>query len=126
MNVTTLGIDLAKTVFQLHGVDEHGKVVLKKRLSRKQLLPFLVNVPPCVVGLEACGGSHYWAREIQKLGHEVRMMAPHFVKPYVQGNKNDGNDAAAICEAVSRPHMRSLSTALSNKTFRPSIGFASS
>ena len=105
MNVTILGIDLAKAVFQVHGVDEHGRAVLSKRLSRKQLLPFLANVPPCLIGLEACSGAHYWARELQKLGHQVRLIAPQFVKPYVKGNKTDGNDAAAICEAVSRPHM---------------------
>ena len=105
MNVTLLGIDLAKAVFQVHGVDEHGRAVLSKRLSRQPLLPFLANVPPCLIGLEACSGAHYWARERQKLGHQVRLIAPQFVKPYVNGNKTDGNDAAAICEAVSRPHM---------------------
>lgn len=105
MNVSTLGIDLAKAVFQLHGVDEHGQVTLTKRLSRQKLLPFLANLPPCLMGMEACSGSHYWARELQKLGHEVKLIAPQFVKPYVKGNKTDGNDAAAICEAVSRPHM---------------------
>lgn len=106
MNVTTLGIDLAKTVFQLHGVDERGRIPLMKRLSRHQLLPFLANLPPCLIGLEACSGAHYGAREIQKLGHQVRLIAPQFVKPYVQGDKTDCHDAAAICEAVSRPHMR--------------------
>src|SRR5512144_3317718 len=106
MNITTLGIDLAKTVFQLHGVDERGRITLTKRLSRHQLLPFLANLPPCLIGLEACSGAHYWAREIHKLGHQVRLIAPQFVKPYVQGDKTDCHDAAAICEAVSRPHMR--------------------
>jgi transposase len=105
MNVSTLGIDLAKAVFQLHGVNEPGQVTLTKRLSRKQLLPFLANLPLCLIGLEACSGAHYWAREMQKLGHEVKLIAPQFVRPYVKGNKTDGNDAAAICEAVSRPHM---------------------
>src|SRR5512144_1511375 len=105
MNITTLGIDLAKTVFQLHGVDERGRITLTKRLSRHQLLPFLANLPPCLIGLEACSGAPYWAREIHKLGHQVRLIAPQFVKPYVQGNKTDGHDAAAICEAVSRPHL---------------------
>lgn len=105
MNVSTLGIDLAKTVFQLHGVSEHGQVALSKRLSRQKLLPFLANLPPCLIGMEACSGAHFWAREMQKLGHEVKLIAPQFVKPYVRGNKTDGNDAAAICEAVSRPHM---------------------
>lgn len=106
MNVSTLGIDLAKAVFQLHGVNAQGQVTLTRRLSRKKLLPFLANLPPCLIGMEACGGAHYWAREMHKLGHEVKLMAPQFVKPYVKGNKTDGNDAAAICEAVSRPRMR--------------------
>ncbi len=105
MNVSTLGIDLAKAVFQLHGVNEHGRVTLTRRLSRKKLLPFLANPPPCLIGMEACGGAHYRAREMQKPGHEVKLIAPQFVKPYVRGNKTDGNDAAAICEAVSRPQM---------------------
>src|SRR5512143_828361 len=105
MNVTTLGIDLAKTVFQLHGVDERGRITLTKRLTRHQLLPFVANLPPCLIGLEACSGAHYWAREFQNLGHQVRLIAPQFVKPYVQGDKMDRHDAAAICEAVSRPHM---------------------
>lgn len=105
MNITILGIDLAKAVFQVHGVDEHGRAVLSKQLSRKQLLPFLANVPPCLIGLEACSGAHFWARELQKLGHHVKLIAPQFVKPYVKGNKTDSHDAAAICEAVSRPHM---------------------
>ena len=78
MNVTMLGIDLAKAVFQVHGVDEHGRAVLSKRLSRQQLLPFLANVPPCLIGLEACSGAHFWAREIQQLGHEVKLIAPQF------------------------------------------------
>ena len=81
MNVTSVGIDLAKAVFQVHGVDEHGRAVLSKRLSRKLLLPFLANVPPCLIGLEACSGAHYWARERQKLGHQGRLIAPPFVKP---------------------------------------------
>lgn len=108
MNITILGIDLAKAVFQVHGVDEHGRAVLSKRLSRKQLLPFLANVPPCLIGLEACSGAHFWARELQKLGHHVKLIAPQFVKPYVKGNKTDSHDAAAICEAVSRPHLHSV------------------
>lgn len=104
--ITTLGIDTAKQVFQLHGVDEQGHVVLHKRVSRKQVLPLLAQLPPCVVGLEACGGAHYWAREITKLGHTVKLMAPQAVKPYVQGNKTDGRDAEGICEAASRPRVR--------------------
>jgi len=104
--ITTLGIDTAKQVFQLHGVDAHGNVVLHKRITRKQVLPLLAQLPPCLVGLEACGGSHYWAREITKLGHTVKLMAPQAVKPYVQGNKTDGRDAEGICEAASRPRVR--------------------
>ncbi len=108
--VTTIGLDLAKQVFQVHGVDKRGKVVIKKRLSRGKVLGFFANLPPAVVGMEACGGSHYWAREIAKLGHTVRQMSPQFVKPYVKTNKNDANDAEAICEAVSRPNMRFVPT----------------
>ena len=104
--ITTLGIDTAKQVFQLHGVDAQGHVVLHKRVTRKQVLPLLAQLPPCLVGLEACGGSHYWAREITKLGHTVKLMAPQAVKPYVQGNKTDGRDAEGICEAASRPRVR--------------------
>jgi transposase len=107
--ISTLGIDTAKQVFQLHGVDAQGHVVLHKRVSRTQLLPLLAQLPPCLVGLEACGGSHYWAREITKLGHTVKLMAPQAVKPYVQGNKTDGRDAEGICEAASRPRVRPVS-----------------
>src|SRR5919106_1981393 len=106
MKLKTLGIDLAKNIFHLYGVDEGGKVILKKRLRRKQLLAFVGNLEPCLIGVEACGGSNYWARQMGKLGHEVRLMSPQFVKPYVKGNKNDYNDAEGICEAVSRPTMR--------------------
>ena len=106
MNITTVGIDLAKSVFQVHGVDQHGKVVLKKQLKRSQVLPFFGNLPPCLIGMEACGGAHHWARRLQNIGHEVRLMAPQFVKPYVKGNKHDAADAEAICEAVARPSMR--------------------
>jgi len=103
--VTTIGLDLAKNVFELHGVNRHGKAVLRKTVSRSKLLPTLANLPPCVIGIEACGGAHYWGREIGKLGHEVRIMAPQFVVPYRRRGKNDANDAEAICEAVSRPNM---------------------
>ncbi len=106
MNITTLGLDLAKNVFQVHGVDGHGKVALRKQLKRAQVLAFFANLPPCLVGLEACAGAHYWARELIKLGHDARLISPQFVKPYVKSNKNDANDAEAICEAVSRPSMR--------------------
>lgn len=106
MSVSTIGIDLAKNTFSLHGVDEHGKACLRKTVSRKKLLGTLANVPPCLIGMEACSGAHYWARELGKLGHDVRIMAPKFVIPYRKGGKNDNNDAAAICEAVTRPDMR--------------------
>src|SRR5262252_1333215 len=104
--VATLGIDAAKNLFQLHGVDAHGKIVLKKRLVRTKVLPFVAGLAPCLIGLEASGSAHYWARELTKLGHTVQLISPQFVKPYVTGNKNDSRDAEAICEAVTRPHMR--------------------
>lgn len=106
MNVTTVGIDLAKNVFQLHGVNKHGKAVLRKQLRRHQMAEFFANLPPCLVGMEACGSAHHWARKLQHLGHTVKLMAPQFVKPYVKTNKNDAADAEAICEAVARPNMR--------------------
>jgi transposase len=106
MKVTTVGIDLAKNVFQVHGVDERGHTVLKKKLKRQQMASFFVNLPPCLIGMEACGGAHFWARKLQSMGHEVRIIAPQFVKPYVKTNKNDAADAQGICEAVGRPHMR--------------------
>ena len=106
MIVTTLGIDLAKNVFQLHGVDRHGKAVIAKRVKRAKLRETVASLNPCLIGLEACASAHYWARELEKFGHQVKLIAPQFVKPYVRGNKNDGNDAAAICEAVGRPSMR--------------------
>jgi transposase len=106
MKITTVGIDLAKNVFQVHGVDARGKAVLKKQLKRHQVVAFFCNMPPCLIGMEACGGAHFWARRLQAQGHTVRLMAPQFVKPYVKGNKHDAADAEAICEAVSRPSMR--------------------
>ncbi|HKN20826.1 MAG TPA: IS110 family transposase [Terracidiphilus sp.] len=106
MKVKTIGIDLAKETFGLHGVDGRGRVVVHKRVTRKHLVGFLVKLEPCLVGMEACGSAHYWAREIEKLGHTVRLMSPQFVVPYRKGNKNDPNDAEAICEAVTRPSMR--------------------
>lgn len=104
--VTTVGIDLAKSVFHLHGVDERGRVVFKKKLSRAKFAQFVANLQPCLVGMEACGGAHYWARKLIAAGHDVRLMNPKFVVPYVKTNKNDYTDAEAICEAVSRPNMR--------------------
>ena len=106
MKVTTLGIDLAKSSFQLHGVNEHGKVALQKRVTRAKLRETVAQLPPCLIGMEACGSAQYWAREWQQLGHTVKLISPQFVKPYVKGNKNDSRDAEAICEAVSRPSMR--------------------
>lgn len=106
MNATTIGLDIAKNVFQVHGVDKEGKAVLRKQLKRKEVLAFFVNLPACLIGLEACAGAHYWARELMKQGHTAKLISPQFVKPYVKGNKNDANDAEAICEAVGRPNMR--------------------
>jgi transposase len=106
MKITAVGIDLAKSVFQVHGVDQYGKAVLKKQLRRAQLVEYFAKLQPCLIGMEACAGAHYWARRLQALGHEVKLMAPQFVKPYVKTNKNDAADAEAICEAVARPNMR--------------------
>lgn len=106
MNIKTLGIDLAKNIFQLNGIDADGNVVLQKRISRHKLSEFMANLPSCLVGMESCGGSNYWARKFINMGHDVKLMAPQFVKPYVKSNKSDLNDAEAICEAVTRPNMR--------------------
>ncbi|ACG77607.1 transposase, IS1111A/IS1328/IS1533 (plasmid) [Phenylobacterium zucineum HLK1] len=106
MEITTIGLDLAKSVFQVHAVDAEGKVIVRKALRRAQVLPFFKTAPPCLVGIEACGTSHHWARELRRLGHEVRLMPPAYVKPYVKRGKTDANDAEAICEAVTRPTMR--------------------
>lgn len=106
MKLKRIGVDLAKHVFQVHGVDSHEQVKCRKQLKRAQMLDFFRNLEPCLVAMEACGGSHYWARELIKLGHQVRLIAPQFVKPYVKSGKNDANDAEAICEAASRPTMR--------------------
>lgn len=105
MNITTIGIDLAKNSFSLVGANKHGKVVLRKTLSRSKLLPFIAQCPPCLIGLEACSGAHYWGREFETLGHRVGIIAAKFVEPYRKGSKNDNNDAEAICEAVSRPNI---------------------
>ena len=106
MQVSTIGVDLAKNVFQVHGVDSAGKVVITRQLRRKQVIDFFSKFPPCLVGMEACGTAHHWAREVSKLGHTVRLMPPSYVKGYVKRSKNDAADAAAICEAVTRPSMR--------------------
>lgn len=104
--LAVLGIDLAKQSFQLHGVDNKGNIVLKKKLSRNKLCKYIVQLPSCVIGLEACGGAHYWRRVFEQFGHKVKMIAPQFVKPFVKSNKNDSVDAEAICEAIQRPSMR--------------------
>jgi transposase len=106
MNITTIGIDLAKSVFQVHGTDERGRAVLTKVLRRSQMMQFFSQRPACLIGMEACGSAHFWARKLTALGHTVKLMAPQFVKAYVKTNKNDARDAEAICEAVGRPSMR--------------------
>jgi transposase len=106
MEVTTIGLDLAKRVFQVHAINAEGAIVLRKALRRGQMLPFFSKLPPCLIGIEACGTSHYWARELIRLGYDVRLMPPAYVKPYVKRGKTDASDAQAICEAVMRPTMR--------------------
>ncbi len=106
MNITTVGIDLAKLVFQVHAANERGKTMLSKALKRADLIKFFANLAPCLIGMEACSGAHFWARKLSEFGHTVKLMAPQFVKPYVKTNKNDARDAEAICEAVARPNMR--------------------
>ena len=106
MRAATIGLDTSKHLFQVHGVDATGRMVLRRRLRRNQLVAYFANLPCCVIGLEASGGAHYWARTLSRLGHTVRLMAPQFVRPYVKSNKNDAQDAEAICKAVGRPTMR--------------------
>ena len=110
VDVRVIGLDIAKSVFQLHGLDGAGAIVLQKRLTRARLLPFFEKLPPCLVGIEACATSHYWAREIARLGHEVKLMPAQYVKPYVKRQKNDMADAEAIAEAVTRPNVRFVAT----------------
>ena len=105
MKITRVGLDIAKRVFQVHGVDEHGKARLRKQLARAKVLEVFVQLPPCLIGIEACGSAHYWGRELTKLGHTVKLIAGQYVIPYRQRGKNDANDAEAICEAVGRPKM---------------------
>jgi len=108
--VTTIGLDIAKSIFQVHGVDAEGNVIIRRQLKRRYVLAFFQKLPPCLVGIEACASSHHWSRELQALGHRVRLMPPAYVKPYVKRQKNDATDAEAICEAVSRPNMRFVAT----------------
>src|SRR6201991_4591467 len=105
-SISTIGLDIAKSVFQVHGVDAAGQVVIRRQLRRRHVLAFFQKLPPCLVGIEACASSHHWSRELQALGHTVRLMPPAYVKPYVKRQKNDSTDAEAICEAVTRPNMR--------------------
>src|SRR6185503_11827959 len=109
-SVSTIGLDIAKSVFQVHGVDTAGQVVVRRQLKRRHVLTFFEKLPPCLVGIEACASSHHWSRELQALGHTVRLMPPAYVKPYVKRQKNDSTDAEAICEAVRRPNMRFVPT----------------
>lgn len=106
MQITTVGLDIAKNIFQVHGIDINGKVCAQKPLKRKQVLPYFANLQPCLIGMEACASSHYWQRQLEALGHEVKLINPEYVTPYVKSNKNDARDAEAICEAVTRPTMR--------------------
>jgi transposase len=108
--VTTIGLDIAKSVFQVHGVDAAGQVLIRRQLKRRYVLAFFGKLPPCLVGIEACASSHHWSRELQALGHTVRLMPPAYVKPYVKRQKNDATDAEAICEAVGRANMRFVPT----------------
>src|SRR5579864_7882480 len=108
--ITTIGFDIAKSVFQVHGVDTAGQVVIRRQLKRRHVLAFFEKLPPCLVGIEACASSHHWSRELQALGHSVRLMPPAYVKPYVKWQKNDMADAEAICEAVTRANMRFVPT----------------
>src|SRR5450631_2744934 len=109
--ITTIGLDIAKSVFQVHGVDAEGKVIIRRQLKRRYVLAFFQKLPPCLVGIEACASSHHWSRELKALGHTVRLMPPAYVKPYVKRQKNDAADAEAICEAVTRTNMRFVATA---------------
>src|SRR6201994_5097801 len=109
-SISTIGLDIAKSVFQVHGVDAAGQVVIRRQLRRQQVVAFFQKLPPCLIGTEACASSHYWARELQALGHTVRLIPPAYVKPYVKRQKNDATDAEAICEAVTRANMRFVPT----------------
>jgi hypothetical protein len=108
--VTTIGLDIAKSVFQIHGVDAAGNVIVRRQLKRRYVLPFFQRLPPCLIGIEACASSHHWSRELKALGHTLRLMPAAYVKPYVKRQKNDAADAGAICEAVTRANMRFVAT----------------
>ena len=109
-SITTIGLDIAKSVFQVHCCDAAGNVILRRQLKRRSVLAFFQKLSPCLIGIEACASSHHWSRELQALGHTVRLMPPAYVKPYVKRQKNDAADAEAICEAVTRPNMRVVAT----------------
>jgi transposase len=109
-DVSTIGLDIAKSVFQVHGTNAAGAVVVRRQVKRAQVLKFFASLPPCLIGIEACASAHYWSRELQLLGHRVKLMPPSYVKPYVKRQKNDTADAEAICEAVTRPTMRFVAT----------------
>ncbi len=118
-NVTTIGLDLAKSVFQVHGADQDGRPVVRKKLRRGQVLGFFAGLSPCLIGLEACASAHYWARALQGLGHEVRLIPPQYVKPFVKTNKNDASDAEAICEALIRPTTHARAARLYRRVLLP-------
>ena len=127
MQITTIGIDLAKTVFQLHAVDANGATVVRKRLRRAEVLSFFAGFEPCLIGMEACATSHYWARELAKFGHTVKLMPPAYVKPYVKRGKNDATDAEAICEAVgAKPRWMETKTCQTTSKAQGSTGAARS
>jgi transposase len=113
--ITTIGLDIAKSVFQVHGVDAGGQVIVRRQLKRRYVLTFFQKLSPCLVGIEACASAHHWSRELQALGHTVRLMPPAYVKPYVKRQKNDATDAEAICEAVTRANMRFVPTKTSEQ-----------
>ena len=113
--ITTIGLDIAKSVFQVHGIDAEGNVLIRRQLKRRYVLAFFQKLPPCLVGIEACATSHHWSRELKALGHTVRLMPPAYVKPYVKRQKNDAADAEAICEAVTRANMRFVETKTSEQ-----------
>ena len=120
--ITTIGLDIAKSVFQVHGVDAAGQVIIRRQLKRRYVLAFFQKLPPCLVGIEACASSHHWSRELKALGHTVRLMPPAYVKPYVKRQKNDAADAEAICEAVTRANMRFVACPSSMLAFTPISG----